>query len=89
MKVRDPLERTRAPECVEKRIQVVFRYEGGSRGKVAGKVADTHRLEFPPPDRDCHESDGILADGASKEARLPCQLRGSASSMTMPSGRTT
>ncbi len=60
-------------------------------GKSAGcwKVGDTHRPEFPPPDRDCHESDGILADGASTEAGLPCQLRGSASSMAMPSGRTT
>ena len=44
---------------------------------------------FPPPERDCHESNGILADGASTKAGLSCQLRGSASSMTMPSGRTT
>ena len=29
IKVRDPLERARASECVEKRIQVVFRYEAG------------------------------------------------------------
>ena len=54
-----------------------------------GKVGDTHRPEFPPPERDCHESNGILADGASTKAGLSCQLRGSASSMTMPSGRTT
>ncbi len=53
------------------------------------KVVDTHRPDFSPPLRDFHEFEGTLADGASTEARLPCQLRGSASSMAMPSGRTT
>ena len=62
---------------------------GGGSQAPRRKVVDTHRPDFSPPLRDFHEFEGTLADGASTETGLPCQLRGSASSMAMPSGRTT